>query len=81
MEVPCSWDEISGLAIIKELDKNTQSTILLKLKFTHYSATLDITNTGLDTMIPDPKEALGILDLRLLGYYKIKARYSTAKLE
>ena len=26
-------DEISGLAIIKVLDKNTQSTMLFKLKF------------------------------------------------
>ena len=26
-------DEISGLAIIKVLDKNTQSTMMLKLKF------------------------------------------------
>ena len=27
-------DEISGLAIIKVLDKNTQNTMMLKLKFT-----------------------------------------------
>ena len=36
------------------------------------SATLDITNNGLDTIIFDPEEVLGILDLRSLGYYKIK---------
>ena len=33
---------------------------------------LDITNNGLDTIIFDPKEMLGIIDLRSLGYYKIK---------
>ena len=32
----------------------------------------DVTNSSLDTLIFDPKEMLGILDLRLIGYYKIK---------
>ena len=35
-------------------------------------ATLDVTNSSLDAVIFDPKEMLGILDLRSLGYYKIK---------
>ena len=35
-------------------------------------ATLDVTNSSLETVIFDPKEMLGILDLRLIGYYKIK---------
>ena len=30
------------------------------------------TNSGLETVIFDPKEMLGILDLRSMGYYKIK---------
>ena len=38
VEVPFI-DEISGLAIIKVLDKNTQSTMMLKLKFIRNSAT------------------------------------------
>ena len=33
---------------------------------------LDIINNGLDMIIFGPKEVLGILDLRFLGYYKIK---------
>ena len=65
-------DEISGLAIIKILDGNTYSTMLLKLKFIHNAAMLDIANNGPDTIIFKPKEMLGILDLRSLGYYKIK---------
>ena len=60
------------LAIIKVLDKNKQSTMMLKLKFVCNSATLDITNRGLDTIIFHPKEVLGILVLRSLGCYKIK---------
>ena len=65
-------DEISGLDIIKVLDKNTWSTMMLKLKFVCNSATLDITNSGLDTIIFDPNKVLGILDLRSLGYCKIQ---------
>ena len=60
-------DKISGLAIIKVLDKNTQSTMMLKLKFIQNSAMLDITNNDLDTIIFGLEEMFGILDLRSLG--------------
>ena len=65
-------DKISGLAINKVLDKNRHSMMMLKLKFSQNSAMLDTTNNGLDTIIFGLKEVLGILDLRSLGYYKIK---------
>ena len=65
-------DEISGLAIVKKLDEGTDSTLLLKLKFTQNKAILDITNKGTDTMIFKPEEMIGIIDLRSLGYCKIK---------
>ena len=65
-------DEISGLAIVKILDGGTHSTILIKLKFTHDVAVLDIVNNDTETMIFRPEEIMGIVDLRLLGYYKIK---------
>ena len=65
-------DEISGLMIIKILDGNTCSMMLLKTKFMHIAATLDIANNCPDTIIFKPEEMLGILDLRSLGYYKIK---------
>ena len=68
-------DEMSGLAIIKILDESTYSTILIKLKFTHNTAILDIVNNGTKTMIFKPEEMLGIVDLRSLGYYKIKQAY------
>ena len=64
-------DEISGLAIIKLLDKSTQSIIMLKVKLMQNMAMVDMTNNCSETLILSPKEALGILDLRSLGYYKI----------
>ena len=65
-------DEISGLAIVKLLDKLTQSVTVLKVKFTQNIATLDMMNVSLEILILNVKEALGILDFRSLGYYKIK---------
>ena len=65
-------DEISGLAIIKVLDKNAKYTVMLKLKFTQNLAILDVTNSGLETVIFDLKEMIGIQHLWSTGYYKIK---------
>ena len=45
---------------------------MLKLKLVQNPATLDVTNSFLETIIFDPKEMLGILDFRSVGYYKIK---------
>ena len=64
--------EISGLTIVKMLDKKAQSTMMLKLKFVWNVATLDVTilvfkNSNIWS------EMLGILDLRSIEYYyKIK---------
>ena len=65
-------DEISGMAIIKIIDGGTYSTLLIKLKFTCNKVILDVKNTGKDTMILRPEEMIGIVDIRSLGYYKIK---------
>ena len=46
--------------------------MMLKLKFIRNKATLDITNNMRETLIFDKKTMIGILDLRSLGYYKIK---------
>ena len=45
--------------------------MMLKLKFMRNKAMLDITNNTRETVIFD-KMSIGILDLRSLGYYKIK---------
>ena len=60
------------MAIIKILDGGTYSTLLIKLKFMYNKAILDIVNKGKDTIIFKPEEMIGIIDLRSLGYYKIK---------
>ena len=44
-------------------------------------AMLDMTNRSSKTLILNPKEALGILDLRSLGYYKIWQGVLTAELK
>ena len=64
--------EISGFAIVKMLDSKEQCTAVLKLKFVRNSASLDVTNNTHKTVIFEPKQMLGILDLRSLGYYKLK---------
>ena len=65
-------DDISGLAIFKIIDGRTNSTLLIELKFTCSKAVLDLKNAGKDTMILNPKEMIGIVDIRSLGYYRIK---------
>ena len=65
-------DDISGLAIFKIIDGRTNSTLLIKLKFMCNKAVLDMKNAGKDTMILNPKEMIGIVDIRSLGYYKIE---------
>ena len=71
IEAPFS-DKISGLVIIKLLDKLTQSVIMRKVKFMQNTAMLDMINSSSEIIILNPKDALGILDFRSLGYYKIK---------
>ena len=64
-------DEISGHAIVKMIDNEGRCTVVLKLKFVRNCASLDVNSTQ-ETVIFDPNQILGILDLRSLGYYKIK---------
>ena len=65
-------DKISGLIIMKIIDGSTYTTLLVKLKFMCNKAVLDIKNTGKETMFLKPKEMIGIVDIRSLGYYEIK---------
>ena len=46
--------------------------MLIKLKFTCNAAVFNIVNNGTETIIVKPKAMIGIVDLRLLCYYKIK---------
>ena len=65
-------DEISRLALVKMLDSKEQCTVVLKLKFIRNQASLDVTSNTQETVIFDPKQMLGILDLISLGYYRIR---------
>ena len=65
-------EEISCMAIIDIIDQGQKTPMMLKLKFIRNKATLDITNKTRETVIFDKKTSIGILDLRSLGYYKIK---------
>ena len=65
-------EEISGMAITKMLGAKEQKTLTMKLKFIRNRAIFKVTNSTHETVTFDPKERLGIVDLRLLGYYKIK---------
>ena len=56
-------EEISGMAIVKIIDRGTYSTLVIKLKFTHNKVMLDILNKGKDTMILRPEEMIGIIGL------------------
>ena len=65
-------EEILGMAITKMLDIKEQITLTMKLKFIRNRATLKVTNSTHDTVTFNPMDMLGIVDLRSLGYYKIK---------
>ena len=65
-------EKIYGKAIVKIIDQGQKTLMILKLKFIRNKATLDITNNTRETIIFDKKTSIGILDLRSLGYYKIK---------
>ena len=65
-------EEISGMAITKMLDVKEQKTLTMKLKFIRNGAMFKVTNSTQDTVTFDQEDMLGIIDLRSLGYYKIK---------
>ena len=65
-------EELSGMAMVKVLDINEHVTNMIKLKFIRNKVTLKITNNSDETMTFYTSNMIGILDLRSLGYYKIK---------
>ena len=60
------------MAIVKLLDMQEQVTNTMKLKFIRNRTTMKVTDNTHETMMFDLTEMIGILDLRSLGYYKIK---------
>ena len=65
-------EELSGMAMVKILDMKEQTTNMIKLKFIRNKAVLKITNKTHETVTFERTEMMGIVDLRSLGFYKIK---------
>ena len=65
-------EELSGMAMVKILDIKEQTTNMIKLKFVRNKAALKVTNKTHETVTFERTEMMGILDLRLLGFYEIK---------
>ena len=64
--------EIMGMAITKLLDTKEQMTLTMKIKFIRNRATFKVKNGMHETVTFNPTQMLDIIDLRSLGYYKIK---------
>ena len=60
------------MAIVKILDMKEQATSKIKLKFIRNKVVLKITNKAHKTVTFGWMEMIGVVDLRSLGFYKIK---------
>ena len=65
-------EELSGMAMVKILDMKTQATNMIKLKFVQNKAVLKVKNKTLETVTFGRTDMMGTVDLRSLGFYKIK---------
>ena len=65
-------EELSGMAMVKILVIKEQTTNMIKLKFIRNMAVLKVTNKVHESLTFGKAKMMGILDLRSLGFYKIK---------
>ena len=65
-------EELSRMAVVKILNMKEQTTNMIKLKFLRNKAVLKVTNKTCKTVTFRQTEMIGVIDLRLLGLYKIK---------
>ena len=65
-------EELSGMAMVKILDEKEQTTNKIKIKFIWNKAFLKIKNKTHETITFGKSDMIGVVDLRLLGFYKIK---------
>ena len=65
-------EEITGMVITKLLDTKEQIILTMKIKFFRNRTTFKVTNDTHKTVTFDATQMLGIIDLRSLGYYRIK---------
>ena len=65
-------EELSGMAMVKILDMKTQTTNMIKLKFVRNKAVLKVKNKHSKLLLLAEQIWMGTVDLRSLGFYKIK---------
>ena len=65
-------EELSGMTMVKLLDMKTQTTNMIILKFIRNKAVLKVKNKTHETITFGKTDMMGIVDLRSLGFYKIK---------
>ena len=65
-------EELSEMAIVRILDMKEQATNMIKLKFIRNKEVLKITNKTHETVIFGLTDMIGFVDLRSLGFYRIK---------
>ena len=65
-------EELSGMAMVKILDIKEQTTNMIKFKFIRNKAVLKVTNIMYESVTFGKTKMKGIIDLRSLGFYKIK---------
>ena len=65
-------EELSGMAMVKILDIKEQTTNMIKLKFIRNKVVLKIKNKTHETITFGRTDMMGVVDLRSLGFYKIK---------
>ena len=65
-------EELSGMTMVKILDMKEITTNMIKLKFIWNKAVLKIKKKTHETIIFDKTDMMGVVDLRSLGFYKIK---------
>ena len=65
-------EELSGMAMVKILDMKEQTTNMIKLKFIRNKVVLKIKNKTHETITFGKTDMMGVVDLRSLGFYKIK---------
>ena len=65
-------EELLGKAVVKILDMKEQVMSTIILKFIRNKVVLKITNNTHETVTFRQTEMIGVVDLRSLGFYKIK---------
>ena len=65
-------EELSGMVMVKILDMKEQTTNMIKLKFIQNKVVSKIKNKTHETVTFGKTDMMGVIDLRSLGFYKIK---------